>query len=152
MAYDHGKQEIVLTGTGAVGATLQNFNLNTAGRKANWAPALNPYFIRGWAIQGLTTGAPVTKPVIKLLMATGGTTATTGTTVGTITLVSTALKGKVFFDDALNQKVSPGDWVQLQVTTAASAAGVVHTARAVLYVEPSWERPVNNTRMTDKGT
>lgn len=151
MAYDHEKVEYELLGTGAVGPTLYNFSGATgAALKSVWNPGFQPHIVRAAAIIGLTTAAPVTKPVFKFFLATAGTTTTVGTVFSTITLTSTSLKGKTFYDDKLNQRVNPGQQVGLAKSATATAG--THKFRAVLYVEPSWERGVNITGARDSGT
>lgn len=64
--------------------------------------------------------------------------------VAVINLATTHTGGKVVYKDGLNVRIDPGQEVVAEVTDATGASD---TARVILYLEPTWERPANNTAM-----
>lgn len=54
--------------------------------------------------------------------------------------------GLVRFTDGLDQLVKPGESITFEVTTATATTGI---ANAVVFVQPAWENPANNSDMTE---
>lgn len=139
MAYSHTQYEIQLTG--AAGAAL---SIASTGDKATWLPGYVPHRIRGCAFV-ITTAATVTPPILNF---TTQLTALSnaGIAAGDIAIVKPLLAqaaGVVVYKDGIQAKVKPGQSVVLNVGTAASAGAGV----GVLFAEPEWETPANNTSM-----
>lgn len=130
MAYDHYAIEIQLA-TGIL--------CSGTGDKAKWGPSRIPYIVKGFGLVPTTTKAKVTKPVAAIRLATAGVASVTGNEKGTLTLISGATKGVAFFRKSLTPfKVNPGDEAVIAIKTAVTVA---FKARAVIYVEPSWDEP-----------
>lgn len=126
-----------------------------SGDKADWSPGYMPHYVRAagviFTISGSTTSGAVL--AFKHVSLASGSTAsdlavltlTSGSASGTAGLATAALAaGNVIYKDGLNVKVSPGETVTYNVRTAVT--GVCAT-RAFLWVEPSWENPLNSTTM-----
>jgi len=155
MAYPHTEYEVLMTTSRAVVAGGNRgghgtIALGTGGTavvgKGRWSPGLVPHVIRNVAVIPLTTAAFVTAPVISFRTCnSGATTTATGNQITSVTLATAASSGKAFYKSTyLNSAVSPGTDV-VAVTTTLCTVNVV--ARIVLYVEPKWETPANNSRM-----
>lgn len=137
MAYPHIKYEIYK-------AEIVNQNLAAAtGDKAFWSPMYVPHYVRAVGVV-ITTSCTGTGVVDFDFRPTQGsdTNRVSNGGIARINLLTTA-QGKTIYKDGLNQLVIPGNEVVIKLTTAAGAGN----GTPVLYVEPSWERPLNNTNM-----
>lgn len=136
MAYDHTQYEILMTATAA--------SATATGDIAKWSPGYVPHVIRAVAIIPTVSGVTLSGAVFNFnhLSLVSGSSATT---IDTINGTATVTPGRVMYADGLNVKVSPGEEVICNVGTAKSALNV----KAVLFVEPKWEQPGNDTSMVE---
>lgn len=136
MAYTHSKYEVMMSATG--------LSATTSGVLAHWTPALVPHIIRGVAVSYTATGntsSGLTAAFNHLDLTSGSTASAIGTLVG----VSSDVAGHVVYKTVTSEVVvKPGETVQFDVTGAASGDCTVFP---ILYVEPKWEQPVNNSNM-----
>lgn len=145
MAYSHNQTQVLF----ASGMTA-----TASGDKAAWLPGYMPHIVRAAGIIITTTGSVTSGVVIAykhISMASGATasdlavlTMTSGTSTGGGTPTTALIAGNVMYKDGLNVKVTPGQKVVLNVRAAATG---VSGFRGWLWVEPSWEAPLNNTVM-----
>lgn len=136
MSYANGMYEIRIG---------ENVNLTTTGDKADWAPGMVPYTIRGVAVMYRTE--PTGALVLKLDKIDSAGTRGDGD-VAVVTGAATDDIRDVLYKK-LNVKVSPGEEVIAEVTTASAGATDCHV---ILLVEPSWDVPENNTKMNASST
>lgn len=136
MSYANGMYEVRIG---------ENVNLTTIGDKADWAPGMVPYTIRGVAVMYRTE--PTGSLVLKLDKIPGGGSRGDGD-VAVVTGSAADDLGDVLYKK-LNVKIVPGDEVIAEVTTASAGATDCHI---ILLVEPSWDVPENNTRMNASST
>ena len=135
MAYTHSQYEVMMTNVAVITST---------GDKAQWAPGYVPHLLRAWAFV-TTTQATVTAPVLDLdkQIAAGSATGRIADFVSPLKPLLANVAGKVTYKDGLQSKVSPGEQLVYNITTAATAgAGSV-----IIFVEPTWEVPGNNTNL-----
>ncbi len=88
---------------------------------------------------GTNLGAFALK-LMKVSMASGST----ASEITALNVATTDIIGKTVYKTNLNVEVSPGEMIY-PVVTAALASGPLY--RAMVYVEPRWERPGNITSM-----
>jgi len=135
MAYTHSQYEVMMTNVAVITST---------GDKAQWAPGYVPHLLRAWAYI-TTTQATVTPPVLAMdkQIAAGSATGRIASFVSPLKPLLAALAGSVCYKDGFQSKVSPGEQLVYNITTAATAgAGSVS-----IFLEPTWEVPGNNTAM-----
>lgn len=119
----------------------------STGEKGDFVPGLNPVTVRSLAAVVEVASATTTNCVITFYRNTAGTVTTTNrTTIDTITIPGGTAPGSVYYVDGLDVDVSPGQEVQATVTTAATTTG---TNSIKMKVDPSFERPANDTNMTE---
>lgn len=145
MAYSHNQTQVLF----ASGMTA-----TASGDKAYWAPGYMPHIVRAAGVIITTSGSTTSGAVIAfkhISIASGATasdlavlTMTSGTSSGGGTPTTALVAGNVMYKDGLNVKVNPGQKVVLNVRTAVTG---VCGIRGWLWVEPSWENPLNNTSM-----
>jgi hypothetical protein len=143
MAYTHQRIEYIITATAGAARIVAS----ATGEKANrWAPGHTPVTLRGVAIAPLVTTAIVTKAKFSIRLVTGGNgkASVSGDQIATLTMASGSNQGKWRYRK-LNTYVKPGTELAFVVTTKATQA---MGCRVVAYVEPMWDEPGNNTRMT----
>lgn len=119
-----------------------------------WAPGLQPVEVRGFAFV-VTTVCTVTPPVLNLYKQVSPGVEAARVLIKSITgtLAQFDTVGKVIYADidgtaALNATVNPGEAIQAEI-------GVSPTAGAgfcVIMVQPKWQQPANNTRMSRSTT
>lgn len=86
------------------------------------------------------------KPVISIRLATtAGAASATGQQIRVLSFASTKAKGQVMMTTPMNTTVNFGQELLLDVTTAATKA---FKFRASATIEPSWETPANNTKVS----
>jgi len=135
MAYPNTQYEVLMTAT-AVSATA-------TGDVGEWMPAYLPHVIRGVAIIPTTTGGTYGSLNVTfnhLDMASGST----ASAIDVIYAVSSDKPGHVIYAKT-NVVINPGEKVVCNVSAAATSTAA--NFKAVLYVEPKWDVPGNNTGM-----
>jgi len=137
MSYGHTQYQVDLTVTG-VDATVSG----TVGGR--WAPGFVPHVIRAFAIINSSAVADQSSGVYVLERGSSGSATGAATGLATINGTATGGAGVIFYSGDLNATIHPGEDVRLHITTAAAGAALV---KAVLWVEPKWEEPGNNTNM-----
>jgi hypothetical protein len=135
VAYDQTKYEIMV-GT--------DVDLNSAADCGDWAPGYIPHIVRAVAVVVTNTlgGAGVLK--VDKRPTAGDDTGRGDGDIATVTLPNGTTAGSVIYVDGLNVRVDPGQEAVAEVTDVTAASD---TAHVILYVEPTWERPANNTAM-----
>lgn len=134
MAYTHSKTEVLMTAT-AVSATA-------TGDVAKWSPGYMPHIIRAVSVMPTVNDTTLSGMVFNfnhLDLASGSTASAIGVLNGTATVIP----GRGMYKDGLNVEVLPGEEVVLNVGTAKTNVNV----KAVIYVEPRWETPANQTNL-----
>lgn len=136
MSYDHTQLETIVA---------KDASVASAADVGDWAPGYVPMIIRAVALV-FTTAANATGALkVDKRPTAGSDTARGDGDVATINYTTTTgAQGKVVYKDGLSIKVSPGEEVVFQITDATPTAGNAHL---ILFVEPSWEQPGNNTDM-----
>tara|TARA_R110000868_G_scaffold380130_1_gene646120 strand:+ start:59 stop:472 length:414 start_codon:yes stop_codon:yes gene_type:complete len=134
MAYNHFQYEQKLS-TSGLDATTSGIS------SAKFAPGYSPVIIRAFSCINTSTLASGNAMVAVLQSRT--LTATTVSTVATIN--GHPGKGEIKYVTGLSKKISPGQEVQLNITTGASAAALLQWT---MFVEPQWDTPANNTAMS----
>jgi len=122
-----------------------NAVITATGDKAQWAPGYVPHLLRAWAF-GTTTQATVTPPVLNLdkQPSAGSASGRIANFVSPLKPPLAAVAGQITYKDGFQSKVSPGEQLVFNITTASTAgAGSVS-----IMVEPTWEVPGNNANMT----
>lgn len=137
MAYTHSKYEVLMA---------TDADLSSQADVADWAPGYVPHIIR--AVSLVITNDIGSSAVVKFdKRPTSGSDSSRGDgDVATVNLDTSDDQGNAVFVDGLDVEIKPGEEVVAEVTSAASASD---TAHIVLYVEPRWEQPANNTSMND---
>lgn len=145
MAYSHNQTQVLFA---------SGMSATASGDKAYWAPGYMPHIVRAAGVIITTSGSTTSGAVIAfkhISIASGATasdlavlTMTSGTSSGGGTPTTALVAGNVMYKDGLNVKVNPGQKVVLNVRTAVTG---VCGIRGWLWVEPSWENPLNNTSM-----
>ncbi len=138
MAYTHSKYEVIMTNTAS------GVSCTTSGDKAIWAPALVPHIIRAVAIVHRTSGTTPSglSCVFNHLDLTSGSTASA---IATLVGTSSDKSGHVVYKTVTSEVVvKPGESVVFNNSQIVSG---VCNVLPVLYVEPKWEEPANNTEM-----
>lgn len=139
MAYTHIQHEIAMRASGGV-----EFSATATGNVADWTPGIHPHIIRACAIIPTTTGGDYTGAQWKF-QHIGLASGSTASDIATLNAVATDKPGHVIYKSGLNVKVTPGQKVILNVSNSATGADA--NFRAVMFVEPTWEEPANNTGM-----
>lgn len=135
MAYDHWQQDILVAA---------DASLATAADIGTWAPGYQPVVVKAAALVFTTT-----------VDATGAVTLqrrpTAGSAAGEVAIdvlnytIALGTQGLVVYSDNLNQLVVPGEEVVFEVTDATPTVGAAH---CILFLQPCWEHPDNNSDMT----
>lgn len=135
MAYTHSQYEVLMTNVAVITST---------GDKAQWVPGYVPHVIRAWAFI-CTVLTTVTQAVLDLdkQPTAGSATGRIADYVSPLKIPIGTAQGKVIYKDGLQAKVSPGEQIVYNITTAASAG----SGSVSLFVEPTWEVPANNVNM-----
>lgn len=134
MSYNHMQYEIKLS-TSGLDATSSGV------QSAKYAPGYTPVIVRAFSCINTSTLASGNAMVAVLQSRT--LTATTVSTVATIN--GSPGKGEIKYVTGLSKKISPGQEVQLNITTGATAAALLQWT---MFVEPQWETPANNSVMS----
>lgn len=135
MAYHHQKvmhRETLAAGTGIL--------FSSTGIKSTFSPGIMPHKLRKVACV-VATQMTTTPPVLTIRHRPTAGSSTGQTTVDTITIPTTAAAGKIIYVEDLDQKVSPGEHIVFEVTTAAAAGG----ADIIAEFDPIWEGLANET-------
>lgn len=116
---------------------------SSTGVKGFFSPGVVPMILRRVSVV-ISTQMTVTPPVLTIKHRPTAGSATGETTAATITTPVASVVGKVIYVENLNRKVSPGEHIAFDVTTAATAgAGDI-----VAEFEPQWERLANEADAT----
>lgn len=135
MAYTHSQYEVMMSNVAVVTST---------GDKNQWGPGYVPHVLRAWAFL-VTTQPTVTAPQLDLdkQPTAGSASGRIADFVSPLKVPVTTVQGKIVYKDGIQAKVSPGEQLIYNITTAATAgAGSV-----IIFVEPTWETPGNNVNM-----
>ncbi len=142
MAYTHSKSEYLFQSTGTTGI----INGLSATTQAYWAPGCVPHYVRRFAIAFTTSGMVTNSSLQVDLEIVDLTSGSTASNLLTIHGTASDVCGRVLYKDATsNLLVSPG--AMLQVTVEEVSTATVCNFLAMMYLEPSWEEPGNNTDM-----
>lgn len=136
MAYTDYKVNLQLT-SGSAGLTLSG---TASYRGANFAPGYVPHIIRAVAIAvntAVTSGATV-----KFIKGAIGLTGSLTTIASVALTTGRATKGKVVYRENLAVEVQPGQELRVKLTD-----GGVGKVTPIIWAEPRWEVPLNNTSM-----
>lgn len=133
MAYTHSKYEVMIKQDAAI-ATAATFE---------WAPGMVPHIVRAIAL--VFTLAPNATDAIVVQRRPVAGAAANQVTIDTVNLVvANCGAGEVMYVTGLDTEIAPGEDLAV-VLPGTSTAG---TAHIIAYVEPRWETPANNTKMT----
>jgi len=137
MAFTHSKEEHIL---------VRNASLASAADVGSWAPGYMPHIVRAAAVV-FTTGVDATGQLKLDKRPTAGSNTGRGDgDVATLNYTTTTgAQGAVVYKNELNVEILPGEEVVAEISDATPTAGVGHV---ILYIEPRWEVPGNNTDMT----
>jgi len=140
MAYDFGRQQILMTTTGGL-HQLQAHATTAVARFRT--PILNDVVIQAVGVISLTTKAGA--PAFSFRnTATGGAASASGTEFSRITVTVAATRGEAWIRKGLNVTASAGSEVVCQVKTAATGCRVA----AVLYVQNKPYNFANQSQVT----
>lgn len=136
MSYTHQQIEYIIA---------KDIDLNSAADCGDWAPGYMPVIVRAAAL--VVTNTLGSAGVIKIdkRPTAGDDTSRGDGDVASLTLPSGTAAGAVIYQDGIDVKVSPGEELVAQVTDACDASDTGHL---IIFVEPVWETPANNTDMT----
>ena len=140
MAYTHSKKEEIVA---------KDASLASAADVGDWAPGYVPHIVRAVSLVFTTAVDATGELKVDKRPTAGSDTGRGDGDVATIAYTTTTgAQGKVVYAGTtaapLNVKVSPGEELVFQVTDATPTAGAAHL---VLYLDPVWEVPGNNTDM-----
>lgn len=135
MAYTHSQYEVMMTNVAVTTST---------GDKAQWAPGYVPHLLRAWAFL-VTTQPTVTSLILDLdkQPTAGSASGRIADFVSPLKVPIATTQGKSVYKDGLQSKVSPGEQLIYNITQASTAGG----GSVLIFVEPTWEVPGNNTNM-----
>lgn len=144
MAYTHSKYEVKpLTTELNRGSKLAT----GTGEYGRWSPFYVPHIIRAIGVTVLSTDTFLSPLSFSFRTATAGAASATDNQFATFGSIPTTgnLQGNTYFRDGLNQEISAGQEV-VAVNLSTNTLGKVSIS---LYVEPRWENPANQTRLTE---
>ena len=142
MAYDHGKYEVTLMGTGTVGDKISGA---VAGIYGRWDVGFMPHIVRAISVRLMATGAMTTGAVFSIRNVSGVTISgaqaigATGDQFASLTMLTGDTNGKVRYVQNLSTEIPVGSSLIASVGTI-SAAKHFHISALV---EPTWETPAN---------
>lgn len=137
MAYTHSKYEVIVA---------KDASLASAADVGDWAPGYIPHIIRAVAL--VFTVVPQATGVMKLdkRPAAGSDTSRGDGDVAVMNYTAAGgVAGQVIYKNGLDVEIKPGEEVVAQITDATPTSGSAHI---ILYVEPRWETPANESDMT----
>jgi hypothetical protein len=119
-------------------------DLNSLADCGSFAPGYMSYIVR--AVAAVINNDVAAAGVLKFdKRPTAGSDVSRGDgDVAILNLSTLHTGGKVVYKDGLNIRLDPGQEIVAEVTDVTGASD---TARVILYLEPTWERPANNTAM-----
>ena len=119
-------------------------DLNSLADVGSFAPGYMSYIVRAVAV--VINNDVAAAGVVKFdKRVTAGSDVGRGDgDIAVVTLGTAHTGGKVVYKDGLNIRLDPGQEAVAEVTDVTGAGD---TARVILYLEPTWERPANNTAM-----
>ena len=138
MAYTHSKYEVLMDA-----ASGPIYSATASGDKANWSPGFMPHIVRAVAVIPTVSGTTLSGMVFNFnhLDLTSGSTASA---LAVINGTATVIPGRVMYKTVSGEvAVNPGEDVIFNVGTAKTAVNI----RAVLYVEPKWDSPGNQSNL-----
>lgn len=138
MSYDHQKIEVYVSPS-ATG------NGEATGIEARYAVGLTPLILRRVGVILEQEDATGTSAVLTIQRRPVAGVAANEVTIDTITVPANAA-GDVFYVDGLDTKLSPGEDVVVDVTTAM---GTQATFGFTFEFDPSWDHPSNIAEMNE---
>lgn len=136
MAYTHSKYEIMMTAS--------SLSATTSGVVARWAPGYIPHYVRAVGIVYTATGN-TSSGLTAAFQHLDNTSGSTASAIGTLVGVASDVAGHVVYHTVTGDVlIQPGERVELDLTGAASGDCLIIP---ILYVEPKWEQPANNSNM-----
>jgi len=145
MSYPHGFIEVRMTPiTTATADNRDELLVSGTGEKSRLFFGYQTHVLRAVAISSNITGTAAVNPVISLRLTTGGAgdSSATGDQFASITIASGDNRGTWYYVNNLNQRIGGVNELRLHVTTAATKAQPV---RAIAYLVPEWDTPLNAT-------
>ena len=139
MAYDHGQYQVIFP---------SGMSVTASGDQFAWTPGYMPHIVRAVGVVFTASGIVTSGLVLaftKNTMVSGGPASSDVAVLTGPSGTAALLSGSVLYKDGLNNKVTPGQKVTINVRAAVT--GTTQRARAFLWVEPTWETPANNTTM-----
>lgn len=134
--YSHMKYQVRLSAEG--GHTLA-----ATGDLLTWQPGYQPHYMRAVAaVIRNVIGATGTLNFDKRITIASDSGRVDN--VAKLSLITAHVAGVVVYQDGLNVLVKPGEEIVVAMDDAAAAGDL---ADIYLWVEPSWERPANNTNL-----
>lgn len=151
MAYDHDMLQHRMDSPAITGVGIAITGTPDMGV---WAPGLQPVELRGVAFV-VTTICTVTPPVINFYKQVTPGVEASRVLIKSITGLLAAFDavGKVVYADidgtaVLNATVNPGEAIQAEIGTSPTAGA----GFCVIMVQPKWQNPGNNTKMSRSTT
>ena len=144
MAYTHSKYEVFMSTTELNSVSKL---VSGTGEFGRWSPFYVPHIIRAIGVEILSTdsfGSPLSFSFRTASMGAASITDNQFATFGSIPTTGN-LQGQVYFRDGLDQEISAGQ----DVVAQNLSTNTLGKARIKLYVEPRWENPANQTRLTE---
>jgi len=126
------------------GSAHDEILVSGTGEKARLFFGYQTHILRAVAISSNITGTAAVNPVISLRLTTGGAgdSSATGDQFASITIASGDNRGTWYYQKNLNQRIGGLNELRLHVTTAATKA---QPCRAIAYLVPEWDTPLNAT-------
>lgn len=122
-------------------------SLASAADVGDWAPGYSPVIIRAVALVFTTAvNNSGTLKVDKRPTAGSDTSRGDGDVADIDYTTTTGAQGKVVYQDGIDVEVAPGEEIVFEVTDATPSAGNAHL---IIFYEPRWEQPANNTDMSE---
>lgn len=141
MSYIHNQMSVMLVratnATAMITNTPEQFSASTTGKKAVYGNGYMPFIVRAVALQKIGTQASTAAIVGSFRKGTAGSTVATAGHITSVTIATSAVRGKVYYKDGIRSEVSVGDELQLNITTVSAAAHP--KIRAYAFIEPRWE-------------
>ena len=136
MAYTDSKHEVIIA---------KDASLASAADVGDWAPGYVPFRVNAIALV-FTTAVDNTGALKVDKRPTAGSDTSRGDgDIATLNYTTTTgAQGKVVYKEGIDTVINPGEEIVAEVTDATPTAGAAHI---ILYGEPVWEVPANNTDM-----
>ena len=137
MAYTHSKYEVIVA---------KDASVASAADVGDWAPGYIPHIIRAVALVFTTVSQATGVIKVDKRVAAGSDTGRGDGDIATLNYTAAgSVAGQVIYKDGLDIEIKPGEEAVFQVTDATPSSGNCHL---ILYVEPRWDTPANESDMT----